>query len=112
MGDDQRGRLVGMRGPAGAPVSGPDDSRVMTSDAGMDDVTAFHAARHADMRVQVVLRELNQGALAGMSSEVSAQAALLVIQALDSFDYQSLQTAWGDGFRQGADFQKFRDSLP
>jgi len=74
----------------------------------MDDATAFAAARHADLRIQVVLRELNQGALAGMDSQVSEQAARLIITALDDFDYQSLQTAWGDGFRAGAAFQKAR----
>lgn len=67
------------------------------------------AARHADMRVQIVMREINQGALAGFSSEISEYAAGLVIQALDTFDYQSVQTAWGDGFRAGIAFQKARD---
>jgi hypothetical protein len=76
----------------------------------MDDSEAFGAARHADMRIQVVLRELNQGALAGMGIQVTEYAARLIITALDDFDYQSLQTAWGDGFRQGAGWQKFRDS--
>lgn len=68
------------------------------------------AARHADMRVQVVMREINQGALAGFSSEVTEYAARLVIQALDTFDYQSVQAAWGDGFRAGAAYQRARDN--
>ena len=75
---------------------------------GMDDTEAFAAARHADMRIQVVLRELNQGALAGLGSEVSEYAARLIVAALDDFDYQSLQRAWGDGFRQGQAFERFR----
>lgn len=74
----------------------------------MDDATAFAAARHADMRIQVVLREINQGALAGMGSQISEQAARLVITALDDFDYRAVQTAWGDGFRAGVAFQKAR----
>jgi hypothetical protein len=74
----------------------------------MDDTTASHAARHSDVRIQVVLRELSQGALAGIDSQVTEYAARLVVAALDSFDYQSLQTAWGDGFRAGMAFQKAR----
>jgi hypothetical protein len=40
----------------------------------------------ADMRIQVVKREINQGALAGLGSEISDYAAALVVAALDSFD--------------------------
>jgi hypothetical protein len=39
-----------------------------------------------DMRREIVLRELSQGALAGLPSEVSAQAADLVLAALDRYD--------------------------
>ncbi|MFE0647455.1 hypothetical protein ACFVZH_02540 [Streptomyces sp. NPDC059534] len=39
-----------------------------------------------DMRLQIVLREINQGALAGMQSEISEQAADLVLAALDRYD--------------------------
>lgn len=39
-----------------------------------------------DMRRQIVLRELNQGALAGMQSEVTEQGADLVLAALDRYD--------------------------
>lgn len=39
-----------------------------------------------DMRREIVLRELNQGALAGLPSEISAQAADLVLAALDRYD--------------------------
>jgi hypothetical protein len=39
-----------------------------------------------DMRRQIVLREINQGALAGMPSEISEQAADLVLAALDRYD--------------------------
>ena len=72
----------------------------------MDDDDARAAAAKADMRIQVVLREINQGALEGFSSEISEYAARLIIQALDDFDYQSLQRAWGDGFRQGIAFER------
>lgn len=40
----------------------------------------------ADMRREIVLRELNQGALAGMQSEISERGADLVIAALDRYD--------------------------
>ncbi|MFE6815972.1 hypothetical protein [Streptomyces sp. NPDC057677] len=39
-----------------------------------------------DMRRQIVLREINQGALAGMPSTVSENAADLVLAALDRYD--------------------------
>lgn len=39
-----------------------------------------------ELRREVVLRELNQGALAGMSSEVTDQAADLVLAALNRYD--------------------------
>ena len=39
-----------------------------------------------DMRRQIVLREINQGALAGMPSEISESAASLVLAALDRYD--------------------------
>ena len=39
-----------------------------------------------ELRREVVLRELNQGALAGMSSEVTVQAADLVLAALNRYD--------------------------
>ncbi|WP_319052656.1 hypothetical protein [Streptomyces europaeiscabiei] len=39
-----------------------------------------------DMRREIVLREINQGALAGMQSEITEQAAGLVLAALDRYD--------------------------
>ncbi|MEU2924165.1 hypothetical protein ABZ636_03760 [Streptomyces sp. NPDC007251] len=39
-----------------------------------------------DMRRQIVLREINQGALAGLQSEITEQAADLVLTALDRYD--------------------------
>lgn len=44
-----------------------------------------------DMRREIVLRELNQGALAGMQSEISDRGADLVLAALDRYD------AWAAG---------------
>jgi hypothetical protein len=38
------------------------------------------------MRREIVLREINQGALAGMSSDITAYAAQLVLDALDRYD--------------------------
>lgn len=39
-----------------------------------------------DMRREIVLRELNQGALAGMQSRVSEEGADLVLAALDRYE--------------------------
>jgi hypothetical protein len=41
---------------------------------------------NADLRIQVVRREINQGALAGLGSEISDYAAALVVAALDGVD--------------------------
>lgn len=38
------------------------------------------------MRREIVLREINQGALAGMSSKITTYAADLVVDALDRYD--------------------------
>lgn len=46
-----------------------------------------------DMRRQIVLRELNQGALAGMPSKISERAADLVLAALDRYDNWAAKTA-------------------
>jgi len=39
-----------------------------------------------DMRIEIVRREINQGALAGLESAITDQAAAMVIAVLDSFD--------------------------
>jgi hypothetical protein len=62
------------------------------------------------MRIEVVRRTINQGALAGMGSEISDYAAWLVIDALDSFDADAEQRAYAQGFRQGVAFGEFRAS--
>lgn len=41
---------------------------------------------NADLRIEVVRREINQGALAGLGSEISDYAAALVVAALDGVD--------------------------
>jgi hypothetical protein len=56
---------------------------------------------NADMRIEVVKREINQGALAGFGSAVTDFAASLVIAALDSYDQAALDLAYRDGFRNG-----------
>lgn len=43
-------------------------------------------AENDDMRREVVLRELNQGALAGMQVEVTERAVDLVLAALNRYD--------------------------
>jgi len=52
-----------------------------------------------DMRRQIVLREINQGALAGMPSEISEQAADLVLTALDRYDNWAAKGAVGPSAR-------------
>ena len=52
-----------------------------------------------DMRRQIVLRELNQGALAGMQSEISEHAADLVLAALDRYDNWAAKGAVGPAAR-------------
>lgn len=77
----------------------------------MDENEIDVEARHADMRIQIVTREINQGALAGLGyqSQIGEYAARLIISALDDFDYQALNRAWGDGFRAGMAFRQVRD---
>jgi hypothetical protein len=48
-----------------------------------------------DMRRQIVLREINQGALAGMPSEISDYAATLVLEALNRYDEWAASNAAG-----------------
>jgi hypothetical protein len=62
----------------------------------------------ADMRIEIVKRELHQGALAGMDIEISDYAARLIITALDTFDAEVQQRAYAKGFLQGVEFQKAR----
>ncbi|MFF8840529.1 hypothetical protein [Streptomyces sp. NPDC015130] len=52
-----------------------------------------------DMRRQIVLREINQGALAGMPSEISENAADLVLAALDRYDDWAAKGAVGPSAR-------------
>jgi hypothetical protein len=73
-----------------------------------EQMARFLAARRADMRIEVAKRAINQGALAGMPSEISDYAAWLVIDALDSFDADMEQRAYARGFSQGVEFGKFR----
>lgn len=61
----------------------------------MDDVA------RADMRIEIVKRELNQGALAGTGSAVTDYAARLVIAALDSFDEYCSEEDRKAEFRRG-----------
>jgi hypothetical protein len=72
----------------------------------------FLAARRADLRIEVVKRTIDQGALAGMGVEISDYAAWLVIDALDSFDADAEQRAYAQGFRQGVAFERVRRGRP
>lgn len=56
---------------------------------------------HADMRIEVVKRELNQGALAGLGMEITDYAAHLILAALNSYDAHALEEAYTDGYRDG-----------
>ena len=51
---------------------------------------------YQDMRREVILREVNQGALAGMQVEITEQAADLISAALDRFDAWALRKAVGE----------------
>jgi len=53
------------------------------------------------MRIEIVKRELNQGALAGFGSAVTDYAARLVIAALDSFDEYCAEEDRKAEFRRG-----------
>lgn len=75
-------------------TSRPDVSRDVSSVHGMD-------AARADMRVEVVKREINQGALAGMGSAITDYAALLIVNALDSFDEEAAKAEYRSGFEAG-----------
>lgn len=59
------------------------------------------AAARADMRIEVVKREINQGALAGMQSEITDYAARLIVAALDSFDEDAAKREYRAGFEAG-----------
>lgn len=59
------------------------------------------AAARADMRIEIVKREINQGALAGLGSEISDYAAQLVINALDTYDEEALKEEFRKGFHSG-----------
>jgi hypothetical protein len=65
----------------------------------------------ADMRIEVVKREISQGALAGFDVQISDYAARLVIAALDSFDAEVQQRAYAQGFLQGVAFCKRRGAV-
>jgi hypothetical protein len=67
--------------------------------------TKRKAAADDEMRREIVLREINQGALAGMSSEITGQAADLVLNALNAYDaWKADTTHWEQsGAEQAAD---------
>lgn len=78
----------------------------MTTDEDAD--WARYQAAQGDMRIQIVQRAINQGALAGLASEISEYAAWLVVDALDTYDEHTEQAAYGRGFRQGVMFEQVR----
>lgn len=49
-----------------------------------------------DMRREVVLREINQGALSGIEVDITEQAADLVVSALDRYDSHVLHQVVGE----------------
>ena len=63
-------------------------------------------AEIADMRIEVVKRELNQGALAAFDSRITDYAARLIISALDSFDELALAAEFRRGFELGEHNQR------
>lgn len=73
----------------------PDVPRVAPSVQGADDIA------RADMRIEVVKREINQGALAGLGRQITDYAAKLVIAALDSYDEEAYRAEYREGFEAG-----------
>lgn len=57
--------------------------------------------RGGDMRIEIVKREINQGALAGLGSEITDYAARLIVAALDSYDEHLEAEAFRRGFETG-----------
>jgi hypothetical protein len=55
---------------------------------------ALRRIRDRDMRREIILREINQGALAGMGREIGEYAADLVIDALDAYDASREAEYW------------------
>ena len=76
------------------------------SDVGSSSLSVDTA--HADMRIEIVKREINQGALAGFCSEITDYAAVLVIAALDSYDEAALKQAYREGFEAGDENRRMR----
>ncbi len=72
-----------------------DESRFAPSDQSVDDIA------RADMRIEVVKREINQGACAGLGHQITDYAARLVIAALDSYDTDALRAEYRQGFEAG-----------
>jgi hypothetical protein len=66
----------------------------------------------ADMRIEVVKRELNQGALSGLNRQITNYAAHLVIAALDSFDEEVRKAEFRRGFELGVANERVRQGLP
>lgn len=56
-----------------------------------------------DMRREIVLREVNQGALAGMATQITEQAAQLVLDALDRYDTWAITPEMPDHVRAWMD---------
>ncbi len=83
-----------------------DDSEVVSSNRGVT------PEDYADMRIEVVKREINQGALAGMDRRITSYAAHLVVAALDSFDEEARKAEFRRGFELGVVNERRRLSLP
>lgn len=72
--------------PARRTKQDGDQARNLMSDWEATEARAKQLLADADMRIQVVQREINRGALGGLGSRISEFAAALVIVALDTFD--------------------------
>ncbi len=86
--------------PKGRLVFDPDPDTLAALKAKADEgspgaKTLLRRYADRDMRRQIVLREINQGALAGMQTAITEQAADLVVEALDRYD-ASLETDYWD----------------
>lgn len=83
-----------------------DDPRLVPSTPDVDNT------ERADMRIEIVKRELNQGALAGLGRTITTYAAHLVVAALDNFDEDAVTRAFAKGFTTGATYQRRCAGLP
>ena len=82
--------------PRGGGMIPMDDLPVASSALGMDDIA------RADMRIEVVKREINELLRSfGFTATITNYAAMVVIHCLDTFDESVVADSYRDGFEAG-----------